>query len=142
MSSLKVYRELRAGEKYNRYFSEGFKKKIVDEINRKLLTISEVSKEYDVSRSAIYKCLYRYSKLRKKGMRQVIELESDTLKLKQLKSEVAELHRIIGEKQILLDFQEKLIELAEAEYKVDIKKKLSEKLFCGIGITEKGTGIK
>ncbi len=122
MARIKVYGELRSGSKYNRYFSEGFKRKIVDELNSNLLSISEVSKEYNVSRTSIYKWLYRYSRMRKKGMKQVIELESDTLKLKHLKSEVAELHRILGEKQILLDFQEKLIELAEVEYKVDIKK--------------------
>jgi len=142
MSTLKWYRELRNGEKYNRYFSEGFKKKIVEELDRNLVTITEVSKEYNVSPTSIYKWLYRYSRMRKKGMKQVIELESDTLKLKQLKSEVSELHRIIGEKQIMIDFQAKLIDIAEQEYKVDIKKKLGEKLYCGIGITEGHTDIK
>ncbi len=75
-------------------------------------------------------------------MRQIVETESDTRKLKELKEEIKELHRIIGEKQILLDFQTKLIERAEKEYKVDIKKKLSGKLYSGTGTTEKRTDIK
>ncbi len=61
------------------------------------LTITELCKVVGISRQSYYK-------------------------YKQLKSEITELHRIIGEKQILLDLQEKLIELAEVEYKVDIKK--------------------
>ena len=36
---------------------------------------------------------------------------------------MADLERIVGQKQIVIDFQEKMIELAEQEYNVDIKKK-------------------
>lgn len=42
-----------------------------------------------------------------------------------LKKKVAELERIIGQKQILLDFKDKMIEIAEETYGVDIKKKIS-----------------
>jgi transposase len=142
MATIKSYEKAISGEKYNRYFSDGFKKKVVDELDRKIVTVTEVSREYGVSATSVYKWLYRYSKLRKKGMRQIVETESDTRKLKELKEEIKELHRIIGEKQILLDFQRKLIERAEKEYKVDIKKKLSEKLYSGTGTTEKRTDIK
>jgi transposase len=34
----------------------------------------------------------------------------------------AELERIVGQKQIIINFQNKMIELAEQEYQVDIKK--------------------
>jgi transposase len=55
--------------------------------------------------------------MRKKGSRQVIEAKSDSQKLLALREEIKELERIIGEKQIKLDFQEKLISLAEANTK-------------------------
>jgi hypothetical protein len=74
--------------------------------------------------------------MRKKGLKQVVEVKSDSRKLLQMKEEIKELQRIIGEKQIKLDFQEKLITLAEREYKVDIKKKFSGKLSSGTGSTE------
>ena len=66
--------------------------------------------------------------MRKKGLRQVIEAKSDGQKLEALREEMKELQRIIGEKQIKLDFQERLISLAEREYNVDIKKKLSGRI--------------
>jgi len=142
MATIKSYKKAVSGEKYNRYFSEELKKKIVDEIDRKLSTITEVSREYGVSATSVYKWLYRYSKLRKKGIRQIMEIESDTHKLKALKEEIKELQRIIGEKQIIIDFQNKLIEIAEEEYKVDIKKKLSGKLYSGTGLKEKRTATE
>ena len=55
----------------------------------------------------------------------VVESNSDTKKILELKQRIAELERSIGQKQIQIDFQTKMIELAEEEYKVDIKKKYS-----------------
>jgi hypothetical protein len=68
-----------------------------------------------------------------------VESESDSKKIEQLRAQVRELERIIGEKQIKLDFQEKMIELAEDMYKIDIKKKFSGKPSSGTGSTEKPT---
>ena len=57
----------------------------------------------------------------------IVESLSDTQELLRLKMQVAELERIIGQKQILIDFKDKMIELAEETYGVDIKKKFSTK---------------
>ena len=122
-----------------RNFSEGFKKQKVREIERNLCTVSEISREYEVSRTAVYKWIYKYSAMRKKGVKQIVESKSDTKKIQALRERVKELERIIGQKQLLLDFQEKVIELAEQEYKVDIKKKFGGKPFSGTGITEEST---
>jgi cell division protein FtsI/penicillin-binding protein 2 len=53
----------------------------------------------------------------------VVESDSDTRQLIELKKRVSELERIIGQKQIVIEFQDKMIELAEENYGVDIKKK-------------------
>lgn len=124
-------------ERRNRYFSEEFKRKKVAEIDRNLCTIGEVCREYQVSYTAVYKWIYRYSKMRKKKEKQVVESQSDTKKIQALRDQIKELERIIGEKQIKLDFQEKMIEIAEKEYKVDIKKKRFGKPSSGIGPIEK-----
>jgi hypothetical protein len=42
-----------------------------------------------------------------------------------LKQKVAELERIIGQKQLLIDFKDKMIDLAEETYGVEIKKNFS-----------------
>jgi transposase-like protein len=126
----------------NRYFSEGFKRSKIEEVEKNLTTVWEISKEYQVSRVAVYKWIYKYSKMRKKGVRQVIEIESDTRKLIGLNEKIRELERIIGQKQVLLDFHEKMIELAEQEYMVDIKKKFGSKPSAGSGKTETHTPTK
>jgi hypothetical protein len=61
--------------------------------------------------------------MKEKKERFIIESESDTRQLIELKKRLSELERIIGQKQIQIDFQNKMIELAEETYGVDIKKK-------------------
>ena len=139
MANLKEYEKLTTRERLSRYFSEDFKREKVSEIDRNIIGISEVCREYQVSRAAVYKWIYKYSQMRKKGIRQVIEPESEAKKLESLRKQIKELERIIGEKQIKLDFQEKMIELAEKAYKVDIKKKFSGKHSSGTGENESST---
>lgn len=133
MATLKEYEKLTVKERINRYFSEDFKRQKVSELDRNLLTIAEVCREHQVSRTSVSKWIYTYSVMRKKGLKQVVEAKSDSRKLLQLKEELKELQRIIGEKQIKIDFQDKMIALAEAEYGVDIKKKFSGTPSSGIG---------
>ena len=126
-------------ERQNRYFSESFKRGKVLEIEKGLIGVSELAREYELTRSAIYKWIYKYSGMRKKKERLILENDSDTRKLQLMKEKIRELERIIGQKQILIDFQQKVIELAEEEYKVDIKKKFGEKPYSGTGSTESNT---
>ena len=139
MATLKDYEKLTTRERRSRYFDEDFKRKKVSEIERNLTSIAEVCREYQVSHTAVYKWIYQFSKMRKKGVRQVVEAKSDSSKITALREQIKELERIIGEKQIKLDFQEKMIELAEQEYKIDIKKKFSGKRSSGTGSAGKVT---
>lgn len=120
MATIQSYERLTVKERQNRYFSEDFRRKKVSEIERNISTIAEISKEYQVSRTSIGKWLYKYSTMRKKGVKQVIEAKSDTRKIQRLKEYVKELERTIGQKQLLIDFQQKVMDIAEEEYKVDI----------------------
>ena len=52
----------------SRYFSEDFKKKKVEELDKKLINVSEICKQYEVSGPAVYKWIYKYSWMRKKGI--------------------------------------------------------------------------
>ncbi len=62
-----------------------------------------------------------------------MEAKIDSRKIQQLQEQIKEMERIIGEKQIKIDFQAKMIEIAEKEYRVDIKKKFSGKHSSGTG---------
>ena len=138
MATINDYQKATIRERQKRFFNETFKRSKVSEIERNMLSIAELCKEHQVSRTAVYKWIYKYSLMRKQENRQVIEPESETRKVLLLKQEVSELQRVIGEKQLKMDFLEKVIELAEKEYGLDIKKKFTTKPFYGTGPTERG----
>ena len=124
-------------QKRNRSFSDKFKKDIVRRVERNELTVSEVSVEFEVSRTSVYNWVYKYSNLYKKGLKQVIEPMSSSKKIKDLQSRIKELEQIVGQKQIKLDYFEKLIEISEADYNIDILKKKDSKHSSGSGKTVK-----
>ena len=120
-----------------RTFSEEFRRKKVEEIERRISTVSEISREYQVTKTAIYKWVYKYSRQVKKKERMIVEAESDTRKINELKKQIAELERLVGQKQIQIDFMAKLIDIAEESYQIDIKKKFGGKGSSGSGSIEK-----
>lgn len=124
-------------ERLMRNFSEEFKRSKVREIEQKQVTPSEVSRQYEVSLTSVYRWLGKYGKNRERKERVIVESKSDTRKLLEMKKRIAELEQIIGQKQVLLDFKDKMIELAEEEYGVDIKKKFTEKRSSITGSTER-----
>jgi transposase-like protein len=125
--------------RFNRHFSDEFKKKKIRELERNITSIPDICKTYAVSRTAVYRWIYKYSVMAKKQVKQVVEAKSDTQKIKALEERIKELERIVGQKQLLLEFKDKMIEIAEATYNVDIKKKVGSKLSSGIISTGKNT---
>lgn len=69
---------MKSSEKFrrSRSFSEELRRQIVGQIERKEFSISQICREYEVSRTAIYSWLYRYSTTLKKGTRMVMEKDS------------------------------------------------------------------
>jgi len=122
-----------------RYFSEDFKKKKIRELERNISSVNDICKTYSVSRTSVYRWIYKYSAMAKKQVKQVVEAKSDTQKIKALEERIKELERIVGQKQLLLEFKDKMIEIAEATYGVDIKKKVGSRLSSGTTSTGKST---
>jgi transposase-like protein len=120
-----------------RNFSEEFKRQKVREIESKIATIAEISRTYDVTAMNVSRWIKKYSNNYMKGVRTIVESESDTRKLIEQAKRIAELERIVGQKQILIDFQFKMMELAEKEYKIDIKKKFEKMLSSTTGSIER-----
>lgn len=112
-------------ERMHRHFSDSFKIQKVRELERGKTKVSEICKQYQVSATNVYRWLNKFGSMKNKKERIIVETDSDTRELLELKKKVAELERIIGQKQIQIDFKDKMIELAEEMYGVDIKKKLS-----------------
>ena len=126
-------------ERKRRRFSESFKRKKVQEIESGQVKISEICRVYQIRRTAVYKWLYKYGSMQQKKERLIVETESDTQKVIELQKRVAELERIIGQKQIEIDFKDKMIDLAEEVYHVDIKKKFCTRPSSGSETTETNT---
>ena len=126
-------------ERHSRSFSDSFKLQKVREIETGKSTVSDICKQYEVSGTSIYRWLDQFGLKKNKKERLIVETQSDTRELLALKKKVAELERIVGQKQILIDFKDKMIEIAEEMYGVDIKKKFSTQQQNTSGDTEKGT---
>ena len=139
MSISDSYNLLTAEERQNRYFSEEFKKQKVADIEKKLITIGQLCRQYQVSRTSVAKWLNKYSPMRKKRERMVHESDSDSYKIKQMQERIKELERAVGQKQLKIDFLEKMIEITEEDLKIDIKKKASTKLSTGSDRTKKSS---
>lgn len=139
MAKTEAFR-IKPTKRQTRVFSESFRKSKVREIERNLTTVTMVSREFEVSTTAVYKWLYKYSTFRARQLRLIVEPMSDSHKIKELRKKIQELEQLVGQKQIQIEFKEKMIELAEEMYQVDIKKKLGLKLSNGSGSTEKNTG--
>lgn len=111
-----------------RTFSETFKKEQVKLIEEGKTTVRQVSDAYHVSVAAVYKWLKKYSLTYPVNVKQVIELESEAAKTLALQKQTKELERIIGQKQIQIEFLEKLISTASTDLGIDLKKVTAGKL--------------
>ena len=109
-------------KKQNRIFSEKFRREKVQMLDEKVLTISELCKEYQISETTVYRWLKLYSNHYQKGTKMVVEQESEAQKTKELLLENQKLKAIIGEKQMEIDVLNKVIEISSQELGVDLKK--------------------
>ena len=106
-----------------RRFSEAFKREKVKEIEEKTITVLQLSRIYDVSPTAIYKWIRKYSKHKGKRERVIVEKESESYKTYQLHRKVAELERLLGQKEIEISYLNKVIETGNEMLGEDLKKK-------------------
>ncbi len=111
-----------------RVFSEEFKRAKVIEITAGKVNITAFCKLWSINPVNVYRWIYKYSPDYQKGTTMVVQLDSEASKTLELQKRVAELERILGQKQLILDYQEKLIELASKDLGLDLKKNFDAKL--------------
>ncbi len=93
-----------------RHFSEAFKVEKVKMLEDGQLTVRQLSRIYQVTETAIYKWIRKYSTRISKAERVVVEKESEGSKTIELLQKLGELERKIGQKQLQIDYLEKVIE--------------------------------
>jgi transposase-like protein len=105
-----------------RRFAEEFKRQLVKEFESGTYSVLELSKLHKIHFQTVYNWIYKYSTVNKSGYRVVELTESSDMKVKDLQKRIEELERIVGQKQIKIEYLEKLIELSSDEFQIDIKK--------------------
>jgi len=126
-----------------RRFSESIKVKAVQDIEKGLATVSQLSQELSVSQNSVYRWIYRYSRYLTKNKVMVVEDKSESYRSKELERRLKEAEAALGRKQMEVDFLNKLIELANDKFKTDLKKNLADKPYAGSKSTKgKDTNTK
>jgi transposase-like protein len=106
----------------HRKFSEDFKKELVSTFEKGEFSIVQLEKLYGIGNATIYNWVYKYSNFNEKGFRIVEMKDSNQTKLKELTNKVKQLERMVGQKQMAIEYLEKMIELAKTELNIDLKK--------------------
>ncbi|UZO81322.1 transposase [Aquimarina sp. ERC-38] len=105
-----------------RVFSESFKRDKVRLYETGKMRVSQLSKLYAVSETAIYRWIELYRST-PSTERIVVETESDYLQLKELQDRIEKMERLIGNQQLQIDYHRGLIASATKHYGEDIEKK-------------------
>jgi transposase len=120
-----------------RKYSEEFKRELVCLFESGKFSVSQLDRLYGVSFALIYKWIYKYSNFNEKGYRIIEMKQSSTSRIKELEQKIKDLERLVGQKQIKIDFLEEMIDVAQEELNIDIKKKSSTPQLDGSGKKEK-----
>lgn len=109
--------------KEKRIFSLELKLDLVKKMEQGDLRVLDVSNTYGVSTTAVYKWLRKYSDLYKKEIRVIVEHKSLSKKNKDLQEQVKKLEQALGQKQMRIDYLEKIVEFTSERSGEDIEKK-------------------
>lgn len=123
-----------------RIFSEEIKKKAVKDLTGKRTTIKALMNEHQISHQTVYTWLYKYSPYHEQKCTLVVQMKSEEIKNSELRHRMAELERIVGQKQLEIDFLNKLLEIGSGELGFDLKKSFSPPPLNGTGSTKGSTG--
>jgi transposase-like protein len=123
-----------------RIFSEELKKKAIKALTSNRSTIKSLMAEHQVSANTVYRWLYRYSPYHEQKCTLVVQMKSEELKSSELRQRMAELERIVGQKQLEIDFLNKLLEIGSIELGFDLKKSFSPPQSNGTGSAKEGAG--
>jgi transposase-like protein len=118
-----------------RKFTDDFKRKLVMEYEKGNFSVVQLSKLYNLQRQQIYNWIYKFSTFNEKGSRIIEMKESSTSRLKSMEERIKELERAVGQKQIQIEYLEKMIDIAKTDLNIDIKKNFDTPQSGGSGKT-------
>lgn len=123
--------------KKQRKYSEAFKLELVKDFESGKFSVCQLEKLHGVNNVTIYKWIYKYSTFNEKGFRVVEMKDSSNAKLKQLEEQIKKLEQAVGQKQIKIEYLEKMIDIAKDDLNIDIKKNYDTPQSAGLKKTKK-----
>lgn len=109
----------------SRVFSEEFKRARVGEYESGEYSVGELSRLFEIQSVVLYRWIHKFSTYNKKSALIVEMKDSATKKLKEYEKRIADLERALGQKQLNIDYLEKLLELGKEHFNIDLKKNLN-----------------
>jgi transposase-like protein len=122
--------------KGRRIFSETLKKQLVKDLVSKRVNVHQLMREHQVSATTVYRWLYKYSPFHEQKCTLVVQMESEATINGDLQKRIAELERAVGQKQLEIDFLNKLFEVGSTELGFDLKKNFSTQPSNGSDVTK------
>jgi transposase-like protein len=110
-----------------RVFSVKVKQTVVKDIEAGKCSVLQASRELGVSKQTIYKWVYKFSRHLQKNRIMVVEDQSEAYRSGELEKRIKELEAALGRKSLELDYYKILMEVAEEELKIDLKKNFGQK---------------
>jgi transposase-like protein len=122
--------------KGRRVFSETLKKQLIKDLVSKRVSVHQLMREHQVSSTTVYRWLYKYSPFHERKCTLVVQMESEATINSDLQKRIAVLERAVGQKQLEIDFLNKLFEVGSAELGFDLKKNFSTQPSNGSDVTK------
>lgn len=111
--------------KKRRKFSDEFKRSVVKDFESGKFSVHQLERLHGIGNPTIYSWIYKFSNFNEKGYRVIEMKDSAVNKLKALEKKIRELEQAVGQKQIKIDYLEKMMDIAKDELNIDIKKNFS-----------------
>ena len=110
----------------NKRYSAAFKQKVVTEIENGKFSVGEAKRVYDIGGAeTVYNWLRRYGKGHVINKTVLVKMKNESDRIKQLEKEKRELEAALAKTQVRVVVLESVIDAAEQELKIDIKKSLA-----------------
>lgn len=117
--------------KKSRKYSEEFKRSIVKDFESGNFSVKQLEKLHGIANPTIYSWIYRFSNFNEKSYRVIEMKDSSADKLKALEEKIKSLEQAVGQKQIKIDYLEKMIDIAKDDLEIDIKKNYNTRRSTG-----------
>ena len=106
----------------HRKYTEEFKRQLVFSFEKGIYSVPQLSKLNGIPAQTIYTWIYKYSTFNDPEKRVVEMAKSSSEKIAELERKIKELEWAVGNKQIMIDYLETMMEVAKDELNIDIKK--------------------